>query len=319
MLGLTKPREWYFVGALGTEERSLAAWHWLKKLGGVSTTRLLEVLDRPSRHTRRAIQLTRERTGEFLANGGMEKDITRGLELMTEIHRVLAIADAIESSVSGSLILDITSLPKRYFFALLRQFEQSSRLRDLVVTYTSPDHYLENDVLSEDAADWLTLPGFPGQSGQTEMLIVSVGFMAESLRSHLAEINKHESVKMLIPFPAPLSILRRTWEAVCYLESKSEAGKFQNFRIDTTDLPGAFQRIAQLASEAKMRPAFAPFGPKPTSAAMCLYASYRDCSIYYPQPRIYHPDYSQGVRVIDGKPAVWAYWIKHDGKSLYKV
>lgn len=316
-LGLTKPRKWDFVGALGTEERSLAAWHGLKKGDGLSTTRLLEVLDRPSRHTTRAFHLITERTQEFLASGGVEKDITRKLELMTELHRIVAIANAVEQSAGDSVMLDITSLPKRFFFPLLRHLEQSTDVRDLVVTYTSPEQYAENGVLSEDAADWLTLPGFPGQSGQTEMLIVSVGFMVESLRSHLTTINKHESVKILIPFPAPLSILRRTWDSVCYLESKSEVGKFQNFRLNTTDLSGAFDRITQLASETKMKPAFAPFGPKPTSAAMCLYAAKHDCPVYYPQPRVYHPEYSRGVREVDGKPAVFAYWIKHEGKKLY--
>lgn len=114
-LGLAKPRGWYFVGALGTEKRSLAAWHWLKKLGGISATRLLEVLDRPSRHTARATQLTRERTGEFFADGGIENEITRRLELMTEIHRVVAIANTVEQSANYSVVLDITSLPKRFF------------------------------------------------------------------------------------------------------------------------------------------------------------------------------------------------------------
>jgi hypothetical protein len=318
-LGLSKPRQWDFVGALGTEERSLAAWHWLKVLGGVSTTLMLEVLDRPSRHTARATKLILKRAQKFLADGGVETEIKRGLELMTENHRIMAIAQTIEQSASESVMLDITSLPKRFFFPLLRYLEQSSRVRDLVITYTSPAQYLEEDVLSEDATDWLTLPGFPEQGGQTEMLIVSVGFMVESLRSHLTSINKHESVKMLIPFPAPLSILRRTWDSVCSLESKSEPGKFQNFRIEPSDLAGAFQRISQLASEAKMKPTFAPFGPKPLSAAMCLYASRHRCPVYYPQPRVYHPDYSQGVREVDGKPAVIAYWIKHESTKLYGI
>lgn len=319
-LKLTKQRNWNFVGALGTEERSLAAWRWLKKLGGLSTTCLLEVLDRPSRHTTRANLLLGERAQEFFVEGGLETEIKRRLELMTEKHRIEAVAKTIEQRASDqSVMLDITSLPKRFFFLILRYLEQSTSVRDLVITYTTPDSYCDSDVLSEGATDWITLPGFPARPGQTEMLIVSVGFMVESLRSHLTTINKHESVKMLIPFPAPLAILRRTWDSVCSLESKSEPGKFQNFRIDSADLSGAFQRITQLATEAKLKPSFAPFGPKPLSAAMCLYASKQQCSVYYPQPRVYHPDYSQGVREVDGKPAVFAYWIKHDGQKLYEV
>ena len=172
-LKLTKLRNWNFVGALGTEERSLAAWRWLKKLDGLSTTCLLEVLDRPSRHTARANLLLGERAQEFFAEGGVETEIKRGLELMTEKHRIEGVARTIEQRASGeSVMLDITSLPKRFFFLILRYLEQSTSVRDLMVTYTTPNSYCDSDVLSEGATDWLTLPGFPAQAGQTQMLIV---------------------------------------------------------------------------------------------------------------------------------------------------
>ena len=124
---------------------------------------------------------------------------------------------------------------------------------------------------------------------------------------------------MLIPFPASLTALRRAWDSVFGFESQSLPDKFENHRVDTADLPGAFERIASFARDPSAKLAFAPFGPKPISAAMCLYASQRKSSVYYPQPRIYHPDYSQGVGEVDGKPAVFAYWIKHAGNRLYKI
>ncbi len=133
-------------------------------------------------------------------------------------------------------------------------------------------------------------------------------------------------MRNLQQIPGGMAALCRPWldygmpvDSVCYVESKSEAGKFQNFRLEAADLPGAFQHITQLASEVEMKPAFAPFGPKPTSAAMCLYASHHGCAVYYPQPRVYHPDYSQGVRKVDGRPGVSAYWIKHENRKLYGV
>ncbi len=236
---------------------------------------------------------------------------------MTELHRILPIAAAIEQHDGGAVMLDVTSLPKRFFFPILRYLHACANVSDLVLTYTSPASYLDNGALSENATDWLTLPGYPTQGAQAEMLIVSVGFMVESLKSHLTTINKHESVKMLIPFPAPVSVLHRTWESVFHLESKSVRGKFVKFRVDAADLPSAFERIVTLANESDAIPAFAPFGPKPISAAMCLYAAQKKCAVYYPQPRIYHPEYSQGVRDVDGKPGVFAYWIKHRGEQLY--
>lgn len=317
-LGLTQQRRWDFVGALGTEERCLAPWLWLQKLDALATTRLLEIHDQPSRHTPDALARLRERALRFFQAGGKTAEITPDLELLAELHRIATIASEIEVASSGSVMLDITSLPKRYFFPILRQLERSDNVRDLVLTYTSPASYLENEPLSEEASDWLTLPGFHAADGEKETLVVCAGFMVESLHSHLATINKPAPVKMLIPFPAPRAVLRLTWRSIFSLEAKRASDKFEHHRIDPADLSGAFDRIASFARDGSARLAFAPFGPKPISAAMCLYASHHECSVYYPQPSIYHPGYSKGVREVDGKPAVFAYWIKHSGRRLYR-
>ena len=84
-------------------------------------------------------------------------------------------------------------------------------------------------------------------------------------------------------------------------------------------MSAAFDRIRQIAGNPGKPLAFAPFGPKPTSAAMCLYAMQRDSSVHYAQPTVYHPDYSRGVRNNDPAVAVSAYWVKHEGENLYAV
>jgi hypothetical protein len=103
------------------------------------------------------------------------------------------------------------------------------------------------------------------------------------------------------------------------LEAESDAAKFDNFRVSPDDISGAFDRIVSLAVASNLSPAFAPFGPKPLSAAICLFAAQRGCAVYYPQPTVYHPHYSRGIRMIGGKPAVTAHWIKHRGKRLYVI
>ncbi len=316
-LNLTKPLRWSFIGALGTEERSLAAWRWLGQLAGVSQCRLLEIRDFPSRYTSLSRRLIDVREKEFENDGGNLKDITRSVDLLSELHRVVSIASEVVARSDGSLMIDITSLPKRFFFPFLRYFEQDSQVRNLIVTYTSPARYSGD--LSENATDWLNLPGFHGDGGKPETLIVAIGFMVENLQSHIATINKHESIKVLIPLPAPLTILRRTWESVYRLEAARSPEKFEHYRVASNDMSAAFDRIISLARESTSSLTFAPFGPKPISAAICLYAFKRGCAVYYPQPRIYNPEYSLGVGEVEGKRAVFAYWIKHDGRSLYSI
>ena len=316
-LALATQQSWTFMGALGTEERSLAAWRWLRQISRVSYCRLLEIHDLPSHHTPVAQQLLQERKREFLNSGGTVEAVGAPLDLLTELHRITAVARNVEARASTSLILDITSLPKRFSFPLLRYLEKSKRVRNLVLTYTVPKKYIEDEPLSKNATDWLNLPGFQGEAGKQETLVVSVGFMVESLQNHISTINKRESVKVLIPFPAPVSALRRTWESIYHLESGRSREKFEHHRVASTDLPAAFDRIVSLARASSCKLAFAPFGPKPISAAICLFATRSNCSVYYPQPRIYNPRYSTGVGDIYGKSAVYAYWLKHNGKSLY--
>jgi hypothetical protein len=318
-LNITNRRQWTLLGALGTEERSLAAWKWLVGLGECGDCRLLEIQDLPSRYTVLVNELIQVRENEFLAASGNANQIVRSVDLLTELHRIIAIAEGIEILNGKSIVLDITSLPKRFFFPILRHLYRSDSVQDLLVTYTCPNHYIEGEPLSEYATDWSKLPGFQGDQGNQETLVASVGFLVESMQNHIGEINKHESVKLLIPFPAQVSAFRRSWESIFRLTSARDKSKFTHFRVPTVDLSGAFDRIASIAGDCNSKLAFAPFGPKPISAAMCLFATIGNCAVHYPQPRVYNPKYSEGIGEVEGKSAVFAYWIKHDGEKLYTV
>lgn len=124
---------------------------------------------------------------------------------------------------------------------------------------------------------------------------------------------------MLIPFPAPLSVLKRTWESVANIERERGTDAFEKYRVETLDISSAFDRIVSLSKNSQSPMAFAPFGPKTTSVAMCLYSIQRDSAVYYPQPTVYHPEYSKGIRNNAPESAVQAYWVKHDGYNFYTV
>lgn len=316
-LALTGTRSWCFVGAIGTEERSLAAWLYLQDARLLAQQFVLDIHDVDSvKYRSMNASAMQDRRDEFTTKGGNVGSI-RSFDLMSEDFRILELAKALESS-GNSVVLDVSSLPKRFFFPILRSLVRSPAVRDLLVTYTIPDSYVEDSPLYEDIEPWRVLPGFGGLGAKPETWVVSVGFLVESLRSYVTD-NPALTMQVLIPFPAPFGTLRRMWHSVASLEQQHDPTRFAKFRVDASDLSAAFDRIRSLVEKPLKSVAFAPFGPKPLSAAMCLYAMQRDSSVHYPQPTVYHPQYSKGIRDNDPSRAVTAYWIKHDGEFLYRL
>lgn len=317
VLSLSSPKQWRFIGAIGTEDRSLCSWEQMRGKGVLAGELFAEIHDVDSDKYRSRNQAAfLARRGEFLLKGGQLSTIRR-IDLMAEWFRIQEFSQEAEAA-GASLILDISSLPKRFFFPILRTLVASARVRNLLATYTSPASYADDAPLYEDIEPWKAMTGFGGSRNNPELWIVSVGFLVESLKQYVGD-NSREKMKLLIPFPAPLSALRRTWQSIASLEQGLSDDRFEKYRVDTLDMSAAFDRIRSLAGHQPKTLAFAPFGPKPTSAAMCLYAIQQDSSIHYPQPTIYHPNYSMGIRRDDPATAVSAYWIKHEGESLYAL
>lgn len=316
VLSLSSPKQWQFVGAIATEERSLCSRGEVRRHATVSRECFIEIQDVDSDKygtaTRDALDRRRK---EFEAQGGNLGDI-RHYMLMAELFRIETLSREI-ASVGSSVVLDITSFPKRFFFLILRSLVHSTDVRNLVLTYTSPEGYTDAP-LYEDIEPWNTLPGFGGMGTGPEQWVVSVGFLVESLTRYVRD-NPGEKMKILIPFPAPLAALRRTWKSIADLEKGHSPDRFDKYRVDALDMSAAFDRINSLAGNPSKELAFAPFGPKPTAAAMCLHAIQRDSSVHYPQPTVYHPNYSLGIRGNDPAKAVSAYWVKHEGELLYTV
>jgi hypothetical protein len=317
-LSLSSQKPWHFVGAVGTEERSLTSWEHMKSLGVLGSELFVEIQDVDSDKYRDRTRIALvARRAQFNHLGGNLALVER-MELMAELFRINTFARRAESA-AASVVLDITSFPKRFFFPILRMLAGSPNVQNLLVTYTSPASYAPDDEpLYEDIEPWRVLPGFWGTGTEGAQWVVSVGFLVESLRLQVGG-DPNARMKLLIPFPAPLSALRRTWESVANLERDHNDGRFEKFRVETLDMSAAFDRIRQLAGNPEKPLAFAPFGPKPTSAAMCLYAMQRDSSVHYPQPTVYHPEYSRGIRNNDHAVAVSAYWVRHEGENLYTV
>lgn len=315
-LSLSTKKNWFFLGALGTEQRSIASWKLLKQYGVISAELFAEIADVFSdKYYHRNVEALKERKDEFAQLGGNSSSIFY-FDLMSELFQINGIAN--KALQSESVVLDITSFPKRFFFPILRALAKNPSVSNLLITYTSPAAYAEDAPLYEDIENWKTLPGFGGGDSKADFWVVSVGFLVESLRRYVGD-NPQDKMKLLIPFPAPLAALRRTWQSVADLEQGHEDDRFDKYRVDTLDISAAFDRIASIAGKPERALAFAPFGPKPTSAAMCLYAMQKDSSVHYSQPTVYHPDYSKGIKNDSLEVAVNAYWVKHQGEFLYAI
>ena len=235
-LSLSANKHWVHVGVLGTEQRSLAAWKWLKGLNAENGHLFLEIRDNPSSYTNLSESLLSERRNEFRLAGGNESLVLK-FDLLAELFAIDQLALNIEST-ARSVILDITSMPKRFFFPLLRAFCRCQTISDLIVTYTQPEAYERKEPLNRNSLPWSPLPGFPPGEATDELLIASLGFAVEGLLEHSETITKSPAIKVLIPFPAPLAALRLSWESMWRLESQDRREKFENHRVSATDVSG---------------------------------------------------------------------------------
>lgn len=317
LLSLSGTKDWHFVGTLGTEERSLCSWKLMKDIGILSGELFFRIRDENSEKYRVQCQRALEnRYKEFKKNGG-DPTTVDVVELMSELFIIQQLSFK-ATSAGESIVLDVTSMPKRFFFLLLRALTLNNNIKNLLVTYCSPASYTD-DILYEDIDSWKNLPGFGGCASRRENLIVSIGFLVESLKSYFSTMPNHGKIKMIIPFPAPLAALKRTWESVSNIERDQDSSRFEKYRVDSLDMSTAFDYIVSSTSNSQNPTAFAPFGPKPISVAMCLYAIQRDSAVYYPQPTVYHPEYSKGIKNNDPMSAVTGYWVKHEGNNLYEI
>jgi hypothetical protein len=318
VLSLESQFKWDLVGVIGAEERSLATWKLLSQMGLVRSAQFLQITNTSARERFKTDQRITERLEQFESLSGSLSDISQ-VDLLTELFNINSIAARFEN-VGENVVLDISSFPKRFFFSILRKLMRSSLIKNLVLTYCAPASYCPAS-LYEDIQHWHPIAGFHGSSDQLsiEEWIVSIGFSVDSIRQYLSTNASKARINLLIPFPAPASALRRAWRSVANIESISQS-KLANYRVDPLDLSAAFDRIHSIADSEQSQTksvAFAPFGPKPTSAAVCLYASKREAPVFYAQPTSYHPDYSVGVRGNNPVRAISAYWLKHKGRALY--
>lgn len=312
--------QWALYGCLSPEERCLEAWSCLSREGKLGRTQLLRILDKPSRHSELAKVRREERTRDFSKGGGALGDIRDEGLTDASHHEIVSSIDNFIHLASPNIMLDVSSMPKRFFFPTLRQLLRAPEVQNLVVTYTVPEDHT-SEPLAEGFGDWAPLPLFTGErvQEQPEMLVVNVGFQPFGLLKQVEQAGSGLPIRLLFPFPAPAKAYRRSWEFVRRLQKHRRSSGYELHRTDAREVGDAFDRLVSLTDGGLKRALLAPFGPKPISVAMCVFATLTGSPVYYTQPTIYHPDYAIGVSRIDGCPETYAYCIRLNGSDYYDI
>lgn len=326
VLGLSTPRRWQFFGCVAPEERSIRALIALHRMGLLRNVEMLRILD--------TYPADAEAEGRMI-DDCLAMCVAHGLTTVRPTD--IALEEPLQNQAwkqrfafpkeDTSFCLDISSLPKRFFFQAIKAAIANPNIRDFLVLYSKPQSYATG-ALSSNHGDWGTITGFgcedpDNQSMAATHLIVGAGFAVDGLHDHLAGRSGGISVDVLIPFPAqPWRLVRRSWESARAIEealgsdpdNRLSAVKPSFHQIGALDTSTAFDKLLTLTQDAKTPATLAPLGPKPLSVAMCILASQSDCyPVYYAQPRTYALNYSTGYEV------TYAYWIKHEGINLYAI
>lgn len=156
---------------------------------------------------------------------GTSEDLATLPDLVGQVNDFVALS-------TPSVVLDISSFPKRIFFTFIRRLINSNAVEDLLLTYSVPSGY--GEVLSEDHQVLQNLPLF-GPTKFPEPTVdhafVGIGFSPLGLPD-LLEPYKHDvDVRLLFPFPPGPPAFQRNWAFVGELKKRLGSGLSDPIRV----------------------------------------------------------------------------------------
>lgn len=315
--------DWNFLGCVSMEDRCTAACQLLPNYINWGNKLVLRIDDKPSLRSGEINTKTDLNEQIFHANGfGLNEFSRVGISGPFGLIEK-ALRTFFENLNGTNVIVDITSMPKKVFFFIIRLLISGyPELQNVVITYAKPDRY-SPEALAESPEPWDALPGFriPRKKMKHEKLIIGVGFEPLGLPK-IADSGEFQSapVSFLFPFPSKANRIAKNWRFIRRI--------FPNDRhidvvsVDASNMPEVYDKLCGMGDDGNLTIALAPFGPKPMSLAMAIYASNsintdNPSGVYYTQPTLYNPNYSSGIKRFNGMLDVDAYCIKIHGNMLY--
>lgn len=312
-------QDWTLLGCLNPEDRCLGTWKTLKAANFLRSSKMLLIQDRRSRFTDTWVQKTASNVDQYLANGGDRDDLLFH-PLIGEESRLDDSAHSFKQSSNGNVIVDISAMPKKFFFRIIKLIIEDESTNNLLVTYTIPKKY-SSGKLAEDPRPCAALPSFkpidPRRQESPTAIIIGIGFEPFALADLLSDHTSVEiSVKMMLAFPTTPQAYRRSLDFIRSIQEVVPRPDYKRLVVDANNVSDTFDIIAR---NTQGQAILAPYGPKPMSLAMCLYAINNPASVevMYSQPTVYNPDYSEGIAEdTNGHAQIYAYCIRK-GRNDY--
>lgn len=325
MLGKLPNRKWSILGSLSTEDRCVAVLQTVEVPSRASQV-FLRILDPDTPVTEPFAQRHAEMQKRMVAAGspaGAFKDVP----LLASFDAMMQTVDAFLAQAGENIILDVTAMPKRWFFPLTKLLVRREQVKSLVITYTSAVTYSET--LSSNPEPLSTIPGFATDDARSEhdTAVVGIGFEPLGL-DELYSRQRVGKIRYIFPFPPGPPGFHRNWAFVRKLEDpilNRERGHDRRWHISMYDCSSVFDILIGVSAKGTSTCVLAPYGPKTVSLAMCLFANALEqaalpqAPVYYAQPKRYDIAYSAGIKVAGGQPDVQAYCVKLNGRNLYTV
>lgn len=305
-------KNWDLISCASFEERSTALAEWCAHHDvSPGAALLFRIKDPPSRFTDEIENLTNLRESRLKEIFPEANIYTDNLLAQTSVWNVVLNRDLPDSE---SILLDISTLPKRIFLFIVKRLLARTEIKNLVVCYSRPKTYPEGS-LTQDSNPIEALPGYARVSdGTATSLIVGVGYVAFDINQLIEQVQA-VNLHFMFPFPPGSPAYRRNWRLIRQLMPEAPI-PLEIQRIHAMDMFAALDWLKQVGDDAGGQLNMVALGPKPHSLAMGLasLAVGETSQVMYSQPKIYHPNYSMGVAVnASGHPEIYAYCLRRNG------
>jgi len=305
--------DWDLLGCLAAEQRCAGLGQNLNGSGRIVNALYIDVVD-ALRPDEAAIADGLKAENKVTLDGIHSTPTYERFPLEAPLGSYLKVVDEFLSKSTGNILLDISCFPKRYFFPIMKRMLRHDGLQNLAITYTKALRYGPGE-LSGNFADWAHLPGFISEDfpePTPALAIAGVGFMPMSLPALLTGKYGTAQVRLLFPFPPGPPNYQRNWDFVARIHGTYRLAPSSILRTHALNMPAAYRDLIRLTNNGQEPCVLAPYGPKPISAAMAVFAINYGVPVYYTQPSYYSPFYSVGVK------ETYAYSLVRDGKKLFE-
>jgi hypothetical protein len=230
-------REWALIACSSPELRCTTAFGSMRALNMTGSQLIFEIEDPLSVATQEIARKTSENWSAINAFGFADQTIVR-LNLTEPFRKYeIALRGFLTSIGDKDLIVDITSLPKKvYFFLMKLLFQEFPLPRNIIVTYAEPDRY-SNQPLAENPDPWEALPGFriSPRDENDRSIVVGIGYEPLGLPD-LADSGKFDEDQMifLFPFPSQADRVLRNWRFIRGIFPNADSGRLNIKSLDSS-------------------------------------------------------------------------------------